>query len=479
MKTLAPKPLKPFVIIAVVSMLLFSSTSVLAQTIKRWGSGQVEIKNNRLDYAQFQNVFKDYKWTYPDIKSKPMHFINGVCTFKVKGQRYTAALKDLQMTVKCENGDTFCGVKQVSDQDMYFDKSKLTYTTITTSTWTPRTVFRSEMYPVQMSRMVPYTTYSNGQARTSYRTEFYTTYQSRMVAHTEWQWQPSTRLVPHIPQYPYYSFNLDNEDQFVVYESDGNYYFQNSSYLQATDENDVKYIFIDTDNNGYYLDKFDQMMFNTWNPNDQTSAFRSAGTFIENHWYTMAQLQEDFFVTFRSTENGVILMESENNRYANEVRWGKVKFAGLSRELRLYVNGKHYGFGGKTRRLKSEYGKFKVRIEREGYQDFERVYEINDRNPEVVITYEQTPEAAYVRIDHVFEGGYMVAVAADGYQKNHYCTSNGNAQDIKVPTGRGTVTIHAGGATFTSKYNLRPSEIHFVDFGEKAELEDSKPKEEE
>jgi hypothetical protein len=445
------------------------------QTFKRWPNGRVEMVSKELSFTQKPNIFNDFKWTYPSIKSIPVVFKDGNAAFDFAGKHFQATLvSDKSMRLSEVNGANVESSEQLSEGNMYYDKSSLRYKAVTVSSWTPYTTYTQQSVPVTRTRSVAVYSSSNGKPTTSYRNESYTVYEYRSVARTDYRYTPHTTYVLDIPQYPYYSFKMNDSVAFVVYKTGSKYYVQNASYIIATDLDNVNHIFIDANSNGDFFDDADKVMFNSWDPYSKTSSYRPAGMFRDNNWYDLPFLRTNNFLTFsKSAVTGKLKIDYENSSFSDDEEKGKVTIENVPDDADLMVNGKMYRAKKGTKTYKTQYGKFFVRISKDGYMDFEANYYVDATNPVTSITYQSPKEAGLVQMQNIFQKSYFVTVSdSNGYNQTH-----NNAARFKVPLGAATVAIYSDGFTLTKQFHLAAGEKATIDFeAEIKKLQDEEQK---
>lgn len=453
------------------------SATTFSQTLKRWPNGKTEMTSKQLTYKQHSNIFDEFNWTYPDIKSTPVNFSNGKATFQFAGKTFNAQLTgDKKLKISADGIDTE-GDEMISNGKMYYDKSSLKLKAVTQNVWTSRTVMTQQQVPVQRSRSVTSYSYQNGRSVPVYRTEYYTAYESRPVSKTEWYYAPRTTYVIDIPSYPYYSFKLTNHVTMVVYKAgEDKYFVQNSAFMMATGNDKINHIFIDANSDGDFFDDDDKVMFNSWNPYSASSFFRSAGVFRDNKWYDIGELRQNNFLTFSSNETTHSLsIDYENSKYVEEDDKGKVVFSALPEDARLFVNGKEYKAKKEERKFKSQYGKFLVRIAQEGYIDFETTYTLDEKNQNQEIKYVTPAKAGKVRLFNIYEPAYSVTVSnASGYSRTYT-----NEADITVPVGKNTISVYSNGFTLNYEADVEHKGTVAIDFEEEVnKLKKENPEEE-
>ncbi len=440
-------------------LLVFESFS---QTIKRWPNGKTEMTSKRLTYAQHSNIFDEFSWTYPDIKSTPISFTDNKTTFQFGGKTYIAQLNG-DKKIKIVSGEIEKeGDEMISNGKMYYNKSSLKLKAVTQNVWTSRTVMSQQSVPVQRSRSVTSYSYQNGRSVPVYRTEYYTVYESRPVTKTEWYYAPRTTYVIDIPNYPYFSFKLTDNIAMVIYKAgDDKYYVQNTAYMIATGDDKINHVFIDANSDGDFFDDDDRVMFNSWNPYSASSAFRSAGAFRDNKWYDVGELRQNKFLTFSSDEATHSLnIDYENSKYVEEDDKGKVLFRNIPEDAKLFVNGKEYHVKRGEKKFKSQYGKFLLRITQKGYVDFEKTYTVDATHPDIELNYTTPTEAGSVRLFNIYEPNFSITVSNNtGYSRTYT-----NEFEFSAPVGKNIVSVYSNGFTLNYEAEIAHNETVAINF---------------
>ncbi|CAN5220260.1 hypothetical protein BH09BAC1_BH09BAC1_13840 [soil metagenome] len=455
-------------------LLLSISFNLSAQKVTRWPGG----KRNEVATKEFAtevrgNIFEEYAWTSPDVKSTEVFFTDGQSNIAYGGATIKVAKERLNITLTFADGKSVTAARQQS-KNYYYDLSKLKYVPVVQHRWVSRTTYRSQSVAVTKTRPVTRYVYENGKSRAVYSTETYTAYEHRTVPVTTRSWEPYTTYVLEIPVYDVYIFNLADGERLVIYElgkgDETRYYFQRTSFLLAKDDK-TNYVILDANGNGSYFDNEDKIMFNTWNPYSKASQYRSSGIYKENRWVSLAFLRNNLFITVTATENGNIKLENENTKYLGAKGTGKVTFANLPEKGILVINGQKFKIKKPSMVLKTEYGKFKAEIHRAGYLDYEVVYEINGENSTPTLNYEPTNDAVNLSIENIFTPNYLVVVKGEnGYEKNYTGISS-----FSVPVGKLEISIEQDGYVLEMPFQSEIGKPIMIDY--EAEVKKAIPEE--
>ncbi len=445
----------------------------------RWGIGTHEMRDQIIAYKPQQNIFSNYGWTRPNISSHKIHFTNGSVQVNWAGTGYTLLQKDTAtiLLINAAGTDTLASTEKLSAKDIYYNRSILNIITVQRERWVSRTTYRSESVPVQRSRQVSYQTYnySTKSYTTQYRTEHYTVYEYRNVPHTTWHWETYTEQDVEIPIYKYYGFKL-GDTYLLVYKipsgDDFEYYIQNAGYLIGQDKDKLNYIGIDVNSNGFYNDEIDQIMFNSWNPYSLSSSYvKPKVSFIDNFWLQYDKLENDFMVKIDHTDNQFNFLYENSKFYKNKNK-GRIKFTNLPHTATLEANGKRYVIKS-DKRYKIQYGKYKLKITRPGYMDYEQSVLVDVYSENHTVNYETTGRSGQLSVENIFLGNYYVTVTSEsGYTKTEFKPTS-----MSVPVGINKVKIYDSGVNYEYEVEIKPLGKTVIDF--EAELKKLTPAESE
>lgn len=434
----------------------FISTNIFAkEKTLRWPDKKKELANINLAFTTKNNIFGDYHWTSPDITSHLLTFTDGKASIDFGGANYHLELKGNQLMVTYPNSTNYTATKQVSNQ-YYYSLHQLKLKTVWTMRNVPTTSYRMVSVPVMRTRPVTHYVYNSGThtSQPVYSSESYTTYEYRSEPYTTWHYVSSPSYVLDIPNYNIFLLKLEDGHEIVVYEIDDNgtkkYYYQNPGYLIGTDEKGTKYVISDANSNGSYFDADDQMMFNTWNPYQEGSTYRSVSFFKENKWVRLDELKNNLFMEVTKGEGNTVSFRNENDMYVGNKDEGTVTFVGLPDKCSVVINGRKYNVRAKHPQLASEYGKFKAVVTENGHLPVEVVYTIDKDHPSFELDYQQTPISGEVKLEDIYADNFYITVTnADGYMKQY-----SNTTDFFVPAGIVTLEIENAGYTLTKEVDV-------------------------
>jgi hypothetical protein len=305
---------------------------------------------------------------------------------------------------------------------------------------------KTEQKIVTVIRYVPesYTAYEGGKSVTRTRSVPRTTTEMQTVYTPFWEWTISRELQCKIPVYNYFSCVLDGHQIYIYQLQDTvsgvfNYYFQNASYISAEDASGTDYLLVDRNADGAYTGNEDIFLVNTWNPYLEKSKFIEADGFLENFWYDIKFLKEEYFVDFQYVKDS-LNVHAENDIESNR-KPGKIVITNIpDNTTKLYINDRSYRCLLGTNSYKSETGKYKLRLIRKGYLDFDTVFTIFQKAPTMHISYKETGKAGIFKAVNLSSENYFITAyhQANGYKKIVH-----NQDFLNLPEGDYLISIHS------------------------------------
>ncbi|MBN2441145.1 MAG: hypothetical protein JXJ04_07355 [Spirochaetales bacterium] len=470
-----------FIFLSIIIVLTSCSTVVV-----RWPGESIEKGDRVLPLLQGTDIFKDFLWTTPPFSTQQVIFKDGQATIRFKNHDLNLELDDGSLYIEYNRAEDVAG-NQITQQNYYYNKDILGTKTVmkqryVSETYTDteqvqvmKTRFVQKYVPVQKSRM-EYDSVT-GSWRTVYYTDYewqtqsesYWDWETRSVTKTRWKWVTVPVSVIDIPEYSIYYFEIAENNRCVLYEiqegDETNYYFQNVNYLYAVEkeknywgnEKEIKLIFLDANSNGIYFEPDDMVLFNTWNPYEQDSAYQEITSFMDNFWYKFKDLQYEAFLTFiANAEYDTLSIVNANSGYIGIKEKGTLTITHLEEDMILKINGKQYtGIKNGVFKSSIEYGVFNVQIIKYGFLAFENVFTIDGKNPEYSIEYKETdPAGTFIFTGHNFKNWKMV------FKDNHDETFTFiNENTVSVKPGHYTINISAEGNGFSKDIILSPGDI--------------------
>jgi hypothetical protein len=477
---------KYFFLVIVSIMITISCTTI----VLRWPSSRVEEKGDRtVSYTIENDIFTDFLWTTPPFSPNKLAFDGqGKAKHLFRGRELLFSIKSPTAIDLQDTGSVSTAAVQTSANNRYYNLNILGTVIVSKGRMVPKTKFVTEMINVPKTRMVtkivPRTRIVYNAFTKSYSTqfynetvtqpEFYMDQEMRTVMKTEWVWETVSEQFIAIPSYTYFSFQTKDGFDLVIYRVSAKgkftYYIQNTSYLSAAEQQknflgqsvDVHLLMIDTDANGYYFDKQDRILFNTWNPYEKGAAYREIQSCVDNTWYHYSTLSKENFLSFKDDPKVKQLsIINANSAYINRDAQGKLSILNLEQGDRIFLNGKEYSIKKKSFFLASiQYGIFHLRIVRPGYQDFIRNFEINDDSPTAEINYKVPKKAGMFKLINCgFKTFKLSAKNAAGEIKTVY-----NSDVISLSPGQYIILISDGKTTFSKKVTIELGKSAEYDF---------------
>ncbi|MDA3851129.1 MAG: hypothetical protein PF447_07620 [Spirochaetaceae bacterium] len=292
----------------------------------RWPDRSQEQQSRSLELEKKDNIFQDFLWTSPPMSARKIQ-----SEFSFNGEDFKYTLEN-QLLELAYQGDSYSFELSTSDKDIYPNIGYLEEKSRIIQSWVPKTEIVAETVAVSKTRTVPVTsTDMDGNISTSFQTEFYTDFETRFVPKTSWQWESHTEYYYEVPSFQYYLIDL-GEIPFILYaleeQGEPELFLQNPSYLLGSEINqgfwgdkDVNLLFIDSNNNGIYLEEQDHMLFNSWNPYDPNSHYQEISQVMDNLWYFTRDLKDNLFMDF-SLEGKTLHIDYLNEEFVGNENIG-------------------------------------------------------------------------------------------------------------------------------------------------------------
>lgn len=435
----------------VLCFVLCSSSASFSQTIKRENMNETELGGLKIFAKIHSNIFNDFSWIEPEFSSKKIDFFDHIYYFEMNGISFQLTQVDSNMMELKGSGTSILIDKKKSENDIYFDKKILKQKAIENQKWIA--------YPSAEKKSIAVKHLSPGSTN-----NYYMSFESHSIVTTKWNWETTSDSVLSIPSYIYYRFDLNDGRTIFVYEIKNNlgkfeFYIQNASYLDATDDKGIEYILLDNNCNGNYTDETDKIFFKTWNPNLKNSRYKKLKFAKENTWYGSSFFHDNFLIPY--FHEGKLNFENIIENYTGINKTGIVKFKNVPKKSTLLINKTKYPINKGNNNFACEYGIYKSIISCDGCVDFDSIFTINDNNPLEEILYpKKAVSGGTIEIKNIFETDFFATVKnVDGY-----CRTYHNANKIAVPTGNNEVTIYFDGYEISTQFSIKQNEIHGFDF---------------
>ena len=447
--------------ILIVLAIITTATFCRATTITR-GNGKKEIRSRKLNTARYSNIFHDYGWSYPDLKSTQITIGNEGYNFSLNGVKYNLFKNENGSISINSNGAIISNSTEKSSKgECYFDKRILGTRTIRRQRWAPYTQYVGKMVPVTKYRSVTeyQWDYSTKSSHAVSKQQMYQDFEYRSTMQTSYRWETYYERVVDIPEYLHYTFTLNDSTNIILYHVNNNYYIQNASYMYAEDNDGLKYIFIDNNMNGSFTDPEDKAMFSSWNPYSRGSAYRKSLFLVSNKWYDINYLSEEYFIDFY-TQNDNLVIDYKNEKYVNSSEKGNIAFQSLPGKANITINGKKYDLGNREKGYKIEYGMYKVTISQKEYLDYDTVLIVDEKTPHAVVKYQNTGLACKMEIKNIYSDGYFVNVSNEnGFRKTYY-----NSNKVEMPSGKNKIEIFTDGITIEKNVTINPGDNEILNY---------------
>jgi hypothetical protein len=261
---------------------------------------------------------------------------------------------------------------------------------------------------------------------------------------------------------------MANGDHFLVYRvgegAAARYLLQDPEYYVAREKrsilggDDVNMLFVDSQSNGAFFEAGDSMLFNIWNPYDKNSRYRPLTRIMDNYWYSVKFVDDNYFMSFKR-DGAALSVSYENEEYLGSAGVGTlvVRNIGTPKTI-VTINGKRYSIKPEAKRP-IQYGKYHVTIGVPDRLEYDEYFEINDESKEKVIDFVPPAQAARLVIKNVFSSDYKVFVIIDGKPKTYY-----SPKEILLPIGQNAIAIDVGGFKLERSVTVRDTTPLELDF---------------
>jgi hypothetical protein len=205
--------------------LFFSSCLVLIPIMVAKKSTQnkqnkISFESQDLGLAVKPDIFKDYQWAKPDVKSVPIQFANNKATVSLNNVPHEVTLEGDRVTFT-NDGKTYSGNKTSSANDCYYDAQELKIKEKEIPYWetTWKTVYYTDYATRNRTETRTRSYMQNGQMRTMTETVNvpYSTPVQRSRTEPSSEWITKKQQVYDIPKYVIYPVQIENF-KWLVYE---------------------------------------------------------------------------------------------------------------------------------------------------------------------------------------------------------------------------------------------------------------------
>lgn len=439
---------------------------------------QLSAAKVNLKVAVKNNIFDEYLWTAPPISArylKTQKDSTGYsCSVKIKDEKITLNYNPANETVEIKQSTEhiFKSTLQESTNNIYYDKNTLGIKYRTVMRWVSETEMENKQVAVQKTRQVPFTSMGpNGTMQTSYRTEFYTDYEWRMVPVTKWVWKSFQEPFLDIPKYKYCHFQYQNLTwQLILDEKASNpaFWLSNISYLKThgAPESFVKdpettILLIDNNADGIFESPSDRLLLSRWNPYSIENSYISLKGFINNFWYKMDFMENEYFFYFNFDQSNQILeVSNPNAKYQNIKKHGSFTLSPKYQErLRIHLNGRAYKFRPGVE-YPIQYGKYQLRAVKRGYADYLTTFTINQDNPDFIFEYPDMPRAGTIIIKNIYAQNWLLTLKN---QQDNLRTYQ-NEKKIETVAGEYELQLHVDGLSLKQAIKVEEGVALEIDY---------------
>ena len=382
-------------------ILCFIFISLAANAVPRFIPPEAE-HGRKLICIQKKDIFKDYLFTFPDIKSREIPLGIADYNFTFHGIRYSMRLNnDSCISIRSNANLVASDTEKTSAHDIYYNKDSLKFKN------------------TYIQRWVTYV-HSDGLTKEGAR------------------WRPFKDDLPDIPAYKYFSFILSDSTHILVYHVDHKYYLQNISYLYASDNDGAEFILTDNNANGNYNDSNDEITFNPWNPYNEKSIFKAPPFMVVNKWNTMEELQKEYLLDI-DISGDTLFFNCINSFYKHDVKMAKVQFVNIPNGAIFTINGHPYMHFKSGFTYGFEYGIYRATVQTTDYLQWDTLFIVDEKHPVPVIRYPKMPESSQVILKNVLFLNYYVEVSNEkGYRKVFH-----NPYKINIPEGECKIALYS------------------------------------
>ncbi|MBK7946022.1 MAG: hypothetical protein IPJ85_12295 [Flavobacteriales bacterium] len=353
----------------ILSLVAFCTLPSAAQKVKLSKALSGVIDTAWMPVTRHANIFEKHAWLQPDIKSIPFSMTDGEAQLEVGGNVLTVSGGRDGLSISVAGESRTAAPRTCTN--CYPDKSVLRMKAVVTSMWVPVTTYVMQSHMVARSR--PVTRYQyNASTRTTqavHSTETYYTTEFRHVPRTTYRYQSRTTYVLDIPKSTVFEFGglVQPTDQYLVYAPNDDsdlWHLQQTSFLIATSSDGIHYVMIDSDADGDFTGKRDQVAFNTWNPYDEGSRYRAMRRFSSNRWYSHEELAQESFIELDLSDDGQHAIGRDlNHGYYGKKEFGTLSIVGLPQDGEVVINGERFPARKLSKPLRCQFGYYNVHLE--------------------------------------------------------------------------------------------------------------------
>lgn len=372
----------------------FIAISSLGQRVNRhMGDKPISASDTKFDTFLRPSIFKDYGKIYPDLPGCQLNFYGGVASIDFAGQEIffitdpdaeTMLLQTdselLSSPISISDGTHFASTDDLILGDLHDTREYYPYRNIQNSR---NTSCRVTYAPIQYSGNIQNRSTAIQGDYEQIRCGKITTYGRRSTLR-----EPALRYRINIPRYHVFSFEMENGNNIVVYKTtdvtgDTQFTAQNISYIKYIDDKGRASVLLDSDCNGTYTEDEDQIIHNVESVNKYVKVNQFP---VDNP--SVSSIKEAEFVSSLDIkmDNNKISLLSRNKKFPDKGA-GKLILKDLPAKATININGKNFVSRYSAKKLRCQYGRYRLKITAPGHDDFVRTFEVNGTNKEQVISF--------------------------------------------------------------------------------------------
>ena len=454
--------------------------SACATMVTRSADRNLARADRNLAVEIHNDIFDDFLWLTPPSYGKKVLFNDGHARLDFAGRKLEFRQIDNDIVSMAEDGGNPIQEMVSSSKDHYFNLDLLHWKTELRWRQVSETHMVSEPVMVTVTEMHTAMRSVYDSFSKSYRMESVseprtvTRWENRMVMKTEWVWRRVPVQVLDIPSYDSWRFTTNSGFKVILYalpQAGGRvWYFQNLSYAQAAEEVrsifgtavTAKLVFLDANQDGIYDGPDDALLYNTWNPYDQSSRRQDVLEYSDNRWQKLRNLAEDAFLGFQidpGTNNLAII--NANTPFLGSRKNGDIIISKLPARAAVMINGRRYR-AGRDGVFDSEiqYGHYKLTVSDPGYFDWVMRFTVDAEHPFFKGEYARQAAAASLQlVNHGYRAWRLSATDTQGIE-----SGVNNQNNLALAAGEYRIELAGGGNVFSKTLTVKVGEVWIYDF---------------
>lgn len=430
---------------------------------------------------EFRNdIFDDFLWLSPPSYGKKLVFEGAAAHLDFAGHALAFTLVNNEVLALAEDGGLPVRALMSDSEDHYYNLDLLHWKTVLRWKHVSETHMVNEQVMVMVTEMqTSFRSVYDANSK-SYHTEtvqvphMVPRWESRMVMKTFWVWRQVPVQVLDIPHYDSWRFTTNGGLKIMVYavpQADGRaWYFQNLSYVQANDELKsifgskiaAKLILLDGNQDGFFDGDEDLLLYNTWNPYDQSSTPQEISSYSDNRWQSLQSLAEDSFLSFHVLpSHNRLQINNANSPFLASRKNGDIVISKLPPRALLTINGRHYRVDRKgVFDSAIQFGHYRLTLSEPGYFEWVLRFVVDAKHPFFKGEYSRPQPAATIElVNHGFRSWRLSAKDAQGAES---AVSNENR--LSLAAGDYSLELAGGESVFSKTLSVKTGEVWIYDF---------------